>query len=279
MIEGNIVNTLTKSKFLSIMTTEMIIYKMKMTEEKCRATLFDATMRLYGFKILGAGIALWGLCALISYLTTDTVSSLLFWVCGVITLVLMIIAVVSFDPDNTNTSLGIPFIQKKILHELARRNNLLLLMNTEILDHAKSEVIIRGRSSYLRTLKNRYEDFFKILKKSPNFKLNYTQMEYGSYWWHIERYIEHSEELREMLAKSNISSPETTTDEVHKKLSGEKEQLTFEDWMFLERFSLCKYELERYRKDIQQDIEDGEILKSFIAKKLMVLENLNTVSS
>ncbi len=246
---------------------------MKMAEEKCREVLSDATMRLYGPKTLGMGIGIWALSLLISYLINDTISSWIFWGVGAITLLLMIVATISFSPHNINTAIGIPPIQRKILHELARRNNLLLLIHTEILDNAKNEVIIHGRNSYLIMLRHRYSDFFEILKKSPNFKLNYTQMEYGSYWWRIERYINSSEELRKMLAKYDLTS-DTTIEGIRVKLLESKSEVTDTDWRFIGFIADSKMDITECEKDMLQVKEDCEILKEFISTKFSELENI-----
>lgn len=255
------------------MVTDVIIYNMKMAEEKCREVLSDATMRLYGLKTFGIGIGIWALSLLISYLINDTISSWIFWGVGAITLLLMIVATISFSPHNINTAIGIPLIQRKILQEAARRNNLLLLMLTEILDNAKNEVMIHGRSSYLIMLRNRYSDFFETLKKSPNFKLNHTQMEYGSYWWRIERYINSSEELRKMLAKYDITS-DTTIEEIRVKLLKSKNEVTDADWRFIGFIADSKIDIAECEKNMQREKENCEILQSFIATKFLELENM-----
>jgi hypothetical protein len=240
---------------------------MKMTEEKCREVLSDATMRLYGLKTLGIGIGIWTLSLLISYLINDTISSWIFWGVGIITLLLIILVTISFSPNNISTVIRIPTIQRKIIHEVARRNNLLLLIHTEILRSGKDEVIVHGLPSYLMTLRHRYSDFFAISDTSKAMVYPKDPMHYANYWFTIKRYLEKSNELRRDLMCMGMAD-DAPMEEIHVFILKKKAKLDYNDWFTLGNIAIYKMELERYEKEMKESVTEGEKLQKELSEKI-----------
>jgi len=242
---------------------------MKQTKEEYYENIFsNAMLQLYGYKMLCSGICVWALCTMISYITTNTLSSLIFWWSGTLIFALLAYITVLFSPNSEKNWIGLSF-QKKTIHEVIRRNNLLLPIHIEILKNGKNEVITHGLTSYMTALKHRYPDFFKISDKSKKMVYPANPMHYANYWFTIEHYLRTLDELRKNINNLGMTN-DATMEEIYAFVIKKNTKLENDDWLELGNIAISKILLEKNEKEIREKITEGEKLKKILLEKIKV---------